>query len=62
MVFFRCGRRRRKIKFIGRIADINSLEASIWVCGGSMAVALIVSLFYKESAPAILAKRVKVNA
>ncbi len=44
---------------IGRIADIYGLEAAIWCCGGSMAVALVVALFYKESAPAILSKRLK---
>ncbi len=44
---------------IGRIADLYGLETALWCCGASMAVTVIVALFYKESAPAILAKRAK---
>lgn len=44
---------------IGRIADLYGLETAIWCCGASMAVALVVALFYKESAPAVLARRAK---
>ena len=44
---------------IGRIADLYGLETALWCCGASMAVALVVSLFYKESAPAVLARRAK---
>jgi Arabinose efflux permease len=47
---------------VGRIADVSGLETAIWCCGASMAVALVVSLFYKESAPAVLARRAKSNA
>lgn len=42
---------------VGRIADLYGLESAIWVCGASMAIAFIFALFYKESAPRILAKR-----
>ncbi|MDD3168788.1 MAG: MFS transporter [Eubacteriales bacterium] len=47
---------------IGRIADLYGLETALWCCGASMAVTVIVALFYKESAPAVLARKQKISA
>lgn len=47
---------------LGILADKYGLQAAIWGCGISMAVALIVALFYKESAPMVLERRARAKA
>ena len=42
---------------LGRIGDLYGLTTVILICGFAMIVVLIVSFFYKESAPLVLAKR-----
>ena len=47
---------------LGILADRYGLHAAIWGCGISMAIALVVGLFYKESAPLVLERRAKARA
>ena len=47
---------------LGILADRYGLHAAIWGCGISMAIALVVGLFYKESAPLVLERRAKAKA
>ena len=48
---------------LGRIGDMYGLRTVILICGFAMVVVIIVSCFYKESAPLVLAKRAaKLNA
>ena len=42
---------------LGRIGDLYGLEPVILICGFAMIVVIVVSFFYKESAPLVLAKR-----
>ena len=47
---------------LGILADKYGLHVAIWGCAISMAVALVVALFYKESAPMVLQRRAKARA
>jgi predicted MFS family arabinose efflux permease len=47
---------------LGILADRYGLHAAILGCGISMAVALVVALFYKESAPMVLERRERAKA
>lgn len=47
---------------LGILADKYGLHAAIWGCAISMSVALVVALFYKESAPMVLKKRAEAKA
>jgi len=42
---------------LGRIGDLYGLQTVIMICGFAMVVVIIVSCFYKESAPLVLARR-----
>ncbi len=44
---------------LGILADQYGLHAAIWGCAISMAIALVVAIFYKESAPMVLERRAK---